>query len=123
MELVPEKVGEAAAVTKTEASLSLAEAAGIRAIHAEIRKIQHERRQLGMEDQKLSVKEEETVDALESAWAELATDHGLNPSIPVTAWRISKKNKATLDPKMARDLPVEITEPAVVKTEEKPEEE
>lgn len=97
MNLVPEMVLRAMPGTKTEGKLTLAEAAGIKAIHAEIRKIKHERLELAMKDQKLGVLEEETIEALEQAWRELAVQHGFDVNVPVTSWQISKKNRAMLD--------------------------
>ena len=97
MNVVPEVVVKAAAGSNVEGKLTLAEAAGIRAIHQEIRQVDHKRRELGMEIQKLGVQWEDLVDALRQAWVELCPLHGFDPNVPVDAWEISKKNRAILN--------------------------
>jgi len=99
MQVGPEVIIKAKAGSNLEGKLTLAEAAGLRAIHAEIRQLEHRRRELALEIQKLGVEHEEVVDSLKQAWLEICPIHGFDPNVPVEAWQITKKNRAMLDPK------------------------
>ena len=93
----PEVIVRAAAGTQLEGKLTLAEAAGIKAIFSEIKQVQHRRRELMMQDQKEAATEETTIEALDEAWRELCEVHDFDPNVPISAWTISKKNRAMLN--------------------------
>jgi len=78
--------------------LGLAEAVGLHAIRNGITQNEHEQRQLLLKLQELQVANGELVEQLEGAWKEVAKAHGIDETIPVGAFDVDKKNRATLNP-------------------------
>lgn len=95
----PQLIVRAKHGTGTEARLTRAAAAGLKAIFRDIKRVQHARRELVMQDQKLQQEEQTAIDDLKEAWAEQCEKHGLDPNVPIDYWTINKKNKAVLDAK------------------------
>jgi hypothetical protein len=98
--------------TKVKGRISVAEAAGIKALTADVNRIQHERRQLAMKDQELAEELEVAIEEYQQGWRGIAERHGFDPNVPAACWTLNKKGRVTLDSKCHPDkTPTKAPEP------------